>query len=324
MSIDFVASIAGNVAGWWQDLGDRAARFATPIIVASIIAGGLVLTALIDIAGRRMEREDDESDVRLPVRAHGLRAFISDTAVLAHRNLLISWRTPQLIIAAAVMPIMFVLLFRYVFGGAIHVDGYPNYVDYLIPGVIVQTALFGGSASANAVAEDLTRGVTDRYRSLPTHRGAILAARTFADVVRLASTMAITIGVGMLVGYRFHNGPLGVLGGLGVALFFGYACSWLFSWLGLAVRNVEAATMTAFVITFPLIFAASTFTSTATMPDWLRAFANTQPVTHVIDALRALSQGTGSALVPTVQALAWSAGILLVAVTLSLRRFRYA
>jgi ABC transporter DrrB family efflux protein len=169
----------------------------------------------------------------------------------------------------------------------------------------------------------MAKGVTDRFRSLPTHRGAILTARTLADLVRLTYTMALMILIGVLVGFRFHNGLAPVLAGIGIALFFGYACSWLFALLGLVVRNVETAAIAASVLTFPLVFAASTFTSTETMPDWLRAFANAQPVTHVIDALRALTQGTGSAEGPMLQAVAWSAGILIVAAALAVRQFRY-
>jgi ABC-2 type transport system permease protein len=261
---------------------------------------------------------------RPPIRPPGLRAFVSDTLVLTRRNLLLSLRTPQLVAAAAIMPVMFVLLFRYVFGGSIHVSGYSNYVDYLIPGIIVQTSLFGGSSSAVGVAEDLSKGVTDRFRSLPTHRGAILTARTLADLVRLTYTVALMISIGLLVGFRFHNAVLPILTGISIALFFGYACSWLFALLGLLVRNVETATVTTFVVTFPLVFAASTFTSTQTMPHWLRTFADAQPVTNVIDALRALTQGKGPAQRPVLYALAWSTGILIVSATFATRRFREA
>jgi ABC transporter DrrB family efflux protein len=261
---------------------------------------------------------------RPPIRPQGLRTFVSDTLVLTRRNLLLSLRTPQLVVAAAIMPVMFVLLFRYVFGGSIQVPGYASYVDYLIPGVIVQTSLFGGSSSAVGVAEDLSKGATDRFRSLPTHRGAILTARTLADLVRLTYTVGLMVAIGLLVGFRFHNSLLPVLGGLGIALFFGYACSWLFTLVGLLVRNVETATVMAFVVTFPLVFAASTFTSTQTMPRWLRTFADVQPVTNVIDALRVLMQGTGPAFRPVLAALAWSAGILVVAAALATRRFRQA
>lgn len=256
------------------------------------------------------------------VRPQGLRSFVSDTLVLTRRNLLVSRRTPELVVAAAILPVMFVLLFRYVFGGSIHIAGYPRYVDYLIPGIIVQTALFGGSSSAVGMAEDLSKGFTDRFRSLPTQRGAILAARTLADFVRLTGTVALMLGIGVLVGFRFHTGWLPSLCGIGIALFFGYACSWLFALLGLLIRNVEAAAMTALAVTFPLVFAASTFTSVQTMPRWLGAFAAAQPVTHVVDALRALTQGTGSAWQPALAAVAWSVGILIVAATLAVRRFR--
>ncbi len=255
-------------------------------------------------------------------RRQGVRAFVSDTVVLTRRNLLISMRTPELVVAAAILPIMLVLLFRYVFGGSLHVPGYPNYVDYLIPGIIVQTSLFGGSSSAAGTAEDLSKGVTDRFRSLPTQRGAILAARTLADLVRLTYTVGLMIGIGVLVGFRFHNGWLPSVAGIGIALLFGYACSWLFALLGLVIRNVEAATMTALAVTFPLVFAASTFTSPEAMPHWLRVFAQQQPVTHVVDALRVLTQGTGGATGPVLAALAWSGGLLIVAATLAVRRFR--
>jgi ABC transporter DrrB family efflux protein len=255
-------------------------------------------------------------------RPLGPRAFVSDTLLLTRRHLLHSIRTPQLVILAAIMPIMFVLLFRFVFGGSIQVPGYAHYVDYLIPGIVVQTSLFGGSSSAVGIADDLAKGVTDRLRSLPTHRSAILASRTLADLVRLSYTVAIIVAVGLLVGFRFHNGWVPIAEGFAIALFFGYACAWCFTLLGLAVRNVEGAQLSAFVLSFPLVFAASTFTATDTMPGWLRAFADAQPVTAVADALRALTQGVGPAGPPAWHAVAWSAGIILVCCVLAVRRFR--
>jgi ABC-2 type transport system permease protein len=262
------------------------------------------------------------SAVIIRPRTRGIRSFFTDTLLLTQRNLRVTARTPELVVLAAVMPVMFVLLFRYVFGGSIHVPGYANYVDYLIPGIVVQTALFGGSSSAVGVADDLSNGVTDRFRSLPTNRASILASRTLADLVRLTYTIALLIGIGLLVGFRFHNSPLPIAAGIGIALFFGYACSWLFTLAGLIVRNVETATLAGFLVTFPLVFAASTFTSTKFMPGWLRAFADAQPVTQVADALRDLTQGTGAAGPAAMHALMWSAGILLVAATLSTWRFR--
>jgi ABC-2 type transport system permease protein len=254
-------------------------------------------------------------------RGRGLFTFVPDTLLLTRRHLLRTARTPQIIVLSAVTPIMFVLLFRYVFGGAIHVPGYPSYINYLLPGIVVQTALFGGSSSAVGVADELTAGTTDRFRSLPTNRAAILSSRTIADLIRLTYTMALVVTVGMLVGFRIHAGIAHAVAAFGIAMLFGYACAWLFTLVGLVVRNVEGATLAGFMLTFPLVFASSAFTSTATMPDWLRTFADAQPVTHVANALRALTNG--GAVEPAVfEALAWSGGILIVAATLATWRFR--
>jgi ABC transporter DrrB family efflux protein len=255
-------------------------------------------------------------------RPQNLWTFFGDTLRLTRRSLLLSFRMPGLILLGLLMPTMFVLLFRYVFGGAILVPGYPSYVDYLIPGIVVQTALFGGSSSAVAVADDLKKGITDRFRSLPTSRSAILAARTLADLVRLAYTIALIIGIGVLVGFRFHNSWRLCLAGVGVAILFGYAVSWLFTLLGLLVRNVEGAAVAGSVIAFPLVFAASTFTSTAAMPHWLKVFANNQPVSCTANALRALMLGVGPIERPLLYAVAWSVGIIFVAGTLATWRFK--
>ena len=259
-----------------------------------------------------------------PVRRQGLRPFVVDTLLLTRRHLLSTIRTPQLIVLAAIMPVMFVLLFRYVFGGTIHIPGYDSYVNYLMPGIIVQTALFGGSTSAVGVADELSAGTTDRFRSLPTNRAAILAARTLADLVRLTYTVALILAVGLLVGYRFGNAWVPTAEGIGIAVLFGYACAWLFTLLGLLVGNVESAQLGAFVVSFPLVFAASTFTATATMPSGLRAFADAQPVTNVANAVRALTQGVGSPQRPALYALAWSVGIIVVSAAIAVRRFRTA
>jgi ABC-2 type transport system permease protein len=254
-------------------------------------------------------------------RPSGMRPFLSDTLLLTGRNVRLALRTPQLLALASITPAMFVLLFRYVFGGSIHVPGYPSYVDYLIPGIIVQTSLFGGSSSAVGVAEDMAKGVTDRLRALPTSRTAILAARTLADLLRLAYTIALLIALGLLVGFRFGGTPWEVAAGLAVALLFGYACSWLFTLLGLVVRDAESATMAGFLVTFPVVFASSIFTAPSTFPDWLETFAEAQPVTRVTDALRGLCAGTAS--LHTVEsALAWSLGILVVSAVLATWRFR--
>jgi ABC-2 type transport system permease protein len=254
-------------------------------------------------------------------RSRGISTFVPDTLLLTRRHLLHTIRTPQIIVLSAITPIMFVLLFRYVFGGALHIPGYASYVDYLMPGIVVQTALFGGSSSAVGVAEELSAGTTDRFRSLPTNRAAILTSRTLADMIRLAYTIALVVTVGLLVGFRIDTGLTQTIAAFAIAVFFGYACAWLFTLMGLLVRNVESATLAGFLVTFPLVFASSAFTSTVTMPGWLRAFADAQPVTQVANALRALLHG-GAAQPAVLHALAWSVGILIVAATLATLRFR--
>src|ERR1700758_542743 len=256
------------------------------------------------------------------VPRHGPAAFVRDTLLITRRHLLRTWRVPQIIVFSAIMPIVFVLLFRYVFGGAIRVPGYADYVDYLIPGIAVQTVLFGGSSTAVGMSEDLASGMTDRLRSLPTHRGAILASRTLADLLRLTYTVALVIAIGLLVGFRFHAGVIPVAEGLIIALLFGYACSWLFALVALTVRHSETAQMGAFLVTFPLVFASSIFASPATMPVWLRDFANAQPVTKVVDALRALVEGAGPTTKPALYAIGWSVAILMIAATAATVRFR--
>jgi ABC transporter DrrB family efflux protein len=246
---------------------------------------------------------------------------VRDTLLISRRHLLLTWRTPQIMILSAVMPVVFVLLFRYVFGGAIHVPGYVHYVDYLIPGILVQTVLFGGSSTAVGMAEDLASGMTDRFRSLPTHRGAILAARTLADLVRLTYTVALVLAVGLLVGFRFHTTTFHAGIGIALALLFGYACSWLFALLALIVRQTETAQLAAFLVTFPLAFASSIYAAPATMPTWLRDFADNQPVSKVVDALRGLTETRTLQTRPLVYAVAWSLGLLIVASVLATRRF---
>ena len=258
----------------------------------------------------------------LPQQRSLVQAFLADTRVIARRNLLTLSRTPQVVVFASVQPVIFVLLFRYVFGGSIHVPGYSTYADYLIPGIVVQTTLFGGSSLTVKVAEDMSKGITDRFRSLPMSRTAILAGGTIASVVRTTFTLVLVTLVGIAVGFRFHTPWTHALLAILVAITFGYAFAWFFTLVGVVVRSTEAAQLAAFLPIFPLVFAASTFTSTATMPSWLRAFAEYQPITQVVDSIRALTQGVEPATAPTLRALAWSAGILLVCAALAVRRFR--
>lgn len=253
--------------------------------------------------------------VRLP-----LSAVLSDALVITKRNLLHVARTPELLVFATIQPIVFVLVFRYVFGGAIQVPG-GRYVDYLIPGIIIQAVVFGAPSTSVGLAEDMSRGIIDRFRSLPMARSAVLAGRTLADLVRNVFVVALMVVVGVLVGFRFHNGVLPGLTAMVVALLLGYALSWAFAWVGLCVANPEAAQLVGLLPIFPLVFASSVFTPIETMPGWLQGFAEVQPVTRAANSVRALTQGG-----PVSADLAWTAlwivAILGAVVPLAVRRYR--
>ena len=252
----------------------------------------------------------------------GLAMALSDTMVLAKRNLLRIPRAPDLLLSFTVQPILFVLLFVYVFGGAISTPGY-DYVDFLMPGIIVQTICFGGFVTALGLAEDLKKGLIDRFRSLPIARSAVLAGRTLADVATNIISLAIMLAVGVLVGFSFDNGVLEILAGVGLLLLFGYAFSWLFAYLGLSASSAESAQALGFIAVFPLTFASSAFVPTDSMPDWLQAFANANPITTVVDAIRALWLGAPAGTDVWVAVL-WSLGLIVVFATLSVSRYRRA
>jgi ABC-2 type transport system permease protein/oleandomycin transport system permease protein len=249
-----------------------------------------------------------------------VRYAISDAAVLAKRNLLRIPRAPDILLAFTVQPVMFVLLFRYVFGGAIETPGY-SYVDFLIPGIIVQTMSFGGFTTALGLSEDLKKGLIDRFRSLPMARSAVLAGRTLADVATNALSLAIMIAVGLLVGFSFHTSAAEILAGLGLVLLFGFAFSWVFAFLGLSASSPESAQSLGFIAIFPLSFASSAFVPVESMPGWLQTFAEVNPFTVVVDAVRALFIGAPAGN-SVWGAVAWSVGLIAVFSTLSVRRYR--
>ncbi len=253
--------------------------------------------------------------VRLP-----RSAIFADAVVIARRNLTRIARTPQLLVFATIQPIMFVLLFRYVFGGAIHVPGI-SYVDFLIPGIIVQTVVFGATSTAVGLSEDMSKGIIDRFRSLPMSRSAVLAGRTIADLVRNVFVVLLMIVVGTAVGFRFHNGLLPAVAAVFVALLLGYALSWVFALIGLTVADPETAQLAGFLPVFPLVFASSVFTSIQTMPGWLQAFANVQPITRAANTVRALTQG-GPVATNLLWTILWSIAILAVFAPLAVRRYR--
>ncbi len=249
-----------------------------------------------------------------------MRRLVSDTLVLAERNLVRLPRAPELLLAFTVQPIMFVLLFRYVFGGAISTPGY-SYVDYLIPGIIVQNIAFGGFVTAIGLNEDVHKGLIDRFRSLPMSRAAVLAGRTMSDIVTNTLSMTILLVTGIIIGFAFHTNALHVIAGIGLVILFGYAFSWVFAFLGLLVSTPEAANSVGFIAVFPLTFISSAFVPVESMPTVLQDFAKVNPFTIVVDAMRSLWLGA-PAHNDVWGAVAWSVGIIVVFAPLAVARYR--
>ena len=249
-----------------------------------------------------------------------MRRLVTDTAILAERNLVRLPRAPELLIAFTVQPIMFVLLFRYVFGGAISTPGF-TYVDFLIPGIIVQNIAFGGFVTAIGLNEDLHKGLIDRFRSLPMSRAAVLAGRTMSDVVTNALSATILVVTGLIIGFVFHASALEIVGGFALLLLFGYAFSWFFAFIGLLVSSPEAANSVGFIVVFPLTFISSAFVPVASMPPVLRAFARVNPFTIVVDAMRALWIGA-PARNYVWEAFLWSIALIVIFAPLAVARYR--
>jgi len=248
---------------------------------------------------------------------------VSDTAVVAKRNLLRIPRQPDLWVSFTIQPIMFVLLFVYVFGGAISTPGYDDYVDFLMPGIIVQTMSFGGFVTAIGLSDDLRKGLIDRFRSLPMARSAVLAGRTLADVATNTVSLVVMIVVGLLVGFNFTSSPLEVAAGIGLLLLFGYAFSWAFAFVALVSNSAEGAQALGFMLIFPLTFASSAFVPPESMPSWLEAFAEANPFSTVVDATRALFVDAPAGN-DVWAAVAWCVGLIAVFATLSVYRYRRA
>jgi ABC transporter DrrB family efflux protein len=252
-----------------------------------------------------------------------LRADITDAAVVSRRNLRHFVRQPDLLVFSTIQPIMFVLLFTYVFGGAISHSLAPgvSYIDYLLPGILVQSVTFRASQTAIGLSDDLKLGVIDRFRSMPMARSAVLVGRTAADLVRNVLIIVLMIIVGYIIGFRFQSGVAQALACIALVSAFGLALSWIFAFIALSVRSAEAAQSAGFVFLFPLVFASSVFVPVSSMPSWLQAFAKISPVTLTANAARSLAlvPGTPSSLGGAV---AWVAGLLAVFVPLSVWRYR--
>jgi ABC-2 type transport system permease protein/oleandomycin transport system permease protein len=251
-----------------------------------------------------------------------VKRLVTDTLVIAERNLVRLPRAPELLVAFTVQPIMFVLLFRYVFGGAIKTPGF-SYADFLIPGIIVQNIAFGGFVTALGLNEDLHKGLIDRFRSLPMARPAVLAGRTFADIVTNALSATILIITGLIIGFSFHTGVFEALAGFGLLLLFGYAFSWVFAFLGMLVSSAEAANSVGFIAVFPLTFISSAFVPVRSMPTVLRAFAEVNPFTITVDAMRSLWLGAPAGN-NVWGAVVWALVIIAVFSPLAVARYRRA
>jgi ABC transporter DrrB family efflux protein len=250
----------------------------------------------------------------------GLAYVVADTAVIARRNLLRIPRQPDLLVSFTVQPIMFLLLFAYVFGGAIKTPGL-DYKDFLLPGIVAQSMTFGGFVTAIGLSDDLRKGLIDRFRSLPMARSAVLAGRTLADVVTNFVQLVLMVVVGLIIGFSFHTSAPLVIAGILLMLLFGYAFSWVFAYVALRSSSAESAQALGFIVIFPITFASSAFVPTGSMPHWLRAFADNNPFTTVVDALRHLWLGTPAGN-DVWGAAAWSVGITLVFALLAVSRYR--
>ena len=253
----------------------------------------------------------------------GLVWLWRDSWTEAMRHLRALPRNPELLVFATLQPVMFVLLFAYVFGGSIEVPGYSDYNQFLMPGIFAQTVLFGSAFTGVGVAEDLSKGIIDRLRSLPMYPSAVLIGRTVSDVVRNALTFVIMLVVAFAIGFRIEGTLAEALFATFLLFAFSYAFSWVQALMGLSVGSVEAANSAGFIWMFPLTFVSSAFVDPSTMPGWLQPIANANPFTVLTDATRALYNGREAGNDPWI-ALAWAVGITAVFAWLSARKFASA
>jgi ABC-2 type transport system ATP-binding protein len=288
---------------------------------ASSSAGRVPAATTTSSAGAADRRGRRLLPLHRPTR-QGAHAALVDASVVTGRNLRHFIRQPQLLIFSTIQPIMFVLLFAYVFGGAVRGSLHGvKYIDFLLPGIFVQSVAFRATQTAVGLSEDLERGVVDRFRSMPMTRSAVLIGRTVADLVRNVLIIGLMIAVGYAIGFRFHAGLLPAVASVAIVSAFGFALSWIFAFVALTVRGAEAAQSAGFVVIFPLVFASSVFVPVASMPAWLQTFAKASPVTLTANTARsyALLPGVPSSL---GGAAAWIAGLLAVFIPLCVWRYR--
>ena len=281
-------------------------------------------------AGSRGKVPEDEQ--MLSQAPRGSHAIV-DGLVVAKRNLLKIRRVPDVLVGTLVAPIMFIVLFRYVFGGAIggSLPGGVPYAEFLIPGIFAQTVVFGATTTGSGLADDMQKGIIDRFRSLPMSRMAVLVGRTTSDLLTNVIVVVIMTVTGLLVGWRIHSSPLEALAAFALFLLFAYALSWVMAFVGLIIRSPEAFNQLSFLVIFPITFIADTFASSATFPAPLRVFAEWNPITSLVRAGRELFGNTGDAPAPTgsfpvehplLYTLVWVAAILVVFVPLATRQFQ--
>lgn len=263
---------------------------------------------------------------RLGVRGNEGAGFVPSSLSVAGRTVRKFVRTPQLIVVGAIQGTIFLVIFRYVFGGAIATGGVP-YVDFLVPGFVMTLVLFTGGGAAAGVAEDVERGFFDRLRSLPIPRTAVMAGRALADTALNGWSLALTTAIGFAVGFRLHGSLLAGLAAFGLCVLYGFAVEWVFILMGLFAGNAQAAQGMSLVV-FPFSFVSSAYIPVATMPSWLRGFAGNQPITVMVNAVRSLCEGPSqeavlhhSAAHFVVLSLVWAAGIILVFAPLAVARF---
>jgi ABC-2 type transport system permease protein/oleandomycin transport system permease protein len=273
---------------------------------------GVVTTAQEPPASRR---------AAVPTRP-ALAWFFADAIAMARRYVVGMVRTPDVIAFVVVQPIIFVLLFRYIFGGAIHIPGV-SYVNFLVCGLIVQTVAFSSQPTAVALATDLRNGIIERFRSLAMSRAAVLAGRSLSDTIRYAFASVLMVGIGYIVGLRLDTTPIALVGAIAILALFGLSMSCLMAFLAFSLKSAEAAVAASFPILGLLIFPSNVYASPHTMPEPLRSYAIHQPVSVVADAVRALLLG-GPAGSPVIRAIAWSLGIAFVFGALAVKRYRKA
>jgi ABC-2 type transport system permease protein/oleandomycin transport system permease protein len=249
-----------------------------------------------------------------------MTAAVRDALLLAERNLRRIPRNPDLLVGVTFQPIMFVILFTYVFGGAVNTPGF-DYIDFFLPGIIIQMIAFTGYATALGISDDLRKGLIDRFRSLPMARSAVLAGRTLSDIFMNAIALATMLICGLIVGFSFDSDAGKIVAGVLLVFFFGYAMSWLYAFIGLIASTPESASAMITIVIFPLTFVSSAYVPTDSMPAVLQAIANANPITTIIDALRSLWLGT-PANTDIWVAVLWCIGITLVFGVLATQRYR--